>query len=611
MALRATAAANHRNPYGVKTTLVAAAARSRPPSRRCHSTALRVLAVNVGLRGTAADAGVAREHPVLAVLGVLDRQPARSSIGSSSQVNVLCSSRTCSSSSARVQSSSTSPTPRSPSTARCTVRRPPGRSRRRRRRAAGPRPAAASPRSGQRERLPEVGQVVQRVAAVDEIGRLPAVLVGQEAGAHALDVLDAARPELRRAGARASAARRRRRRPGGHAGAAASVNWPVPAPRSTTVALSSRPRARSAPARRRRRRPPCGRTWRRGGSRFSRPACARSSTRPGRRDPPERPRLELAHVLVLAGHVAEPVLRVPRRHRALELRVARRLVRMRAQEVADGQVPALMVAPGLADVEVVRPRPLGRLAEEAVVGHPRVRHEDVAEARERAGVGVERLERRDGELEVQDRLRGQPGDRRGADMLEPHRQRAEHRLDAAHLVLRAARPRRVGLDDADRGIELAHDRFSTLRRRALRRRRRPLPPRRQDRRDPGLRLPGTRAFAQPQGLGGRRRGRPARRLGLGREGARRRARGDRPRRRRLARRHRDGAAARREARRGLDATRSPTASRPATCCCSATASRSTTTRSTRPPRSTSGSSRRRAPATSCAASTSRRAASPA
>ena len=50
----------------------------------------------------------------------------------------------------------------------------------------------------------------------------------------------------------------------------------------------------------------------------------------------------------------------------------------------------------------------------------------------------------------------------------------------------------------------------------LRRRRRPHPPRRQDRRDHRLRLPGPRPRAEPQGLGRRRRRRPARGLGVGR-----------------------------------------------------------------------------------------------
>ena len=84
-----------------------------------------------------------------------------------------------------------------------------------------------------------------------------------------------------------------------------------------------------------------------------------------------------------------------------------------------------------------------------------------------------------------------------------------------------------------------------------------------------------------------------------------RARGHRHHRGRLARRPRDGAAARREARRGLPRADRRRRSRPATCCCSATASRSTTARSSRPPTSTSRWSPRRAPATSSAASTPR------
>jgi hypothetical protein len=109
---------------------------------------------------------------------------------------------------------------------------------------------------------------------------------------------------------------------------------------------------------------------------------------------------------------------VPLRHRALELRVGRRLVRVRAQEVAHGEVPALLVAAGLADVEVVRPRPLGRTAEEEVVGHLGVGDEAVAEARERIAEGAERLERRDRELQVEDRLGRQPGHGGRADVLQ-------------------------------------------------------------------------------------------------------------------------------------------------------------------------------------------------
>ena len=82
----------------------------------------------------------------------------------------------------------------------------------------------------------------------------------------------------------------------------------------------------------------------------------------------------------------------------------------------------------------------------------------------------------------------------------------------------------------------------------LRQRRRSRPPERQDRGDPGLRLPGARPLAEPQGLRRRRRRRPAARLEVGRAGALERPRGHRRGRSRVARGHRDGAAARREAR---------------------------------------------------------------
>ena len=71
--------------------------------------------------------------------------------------------------------------------------------------------------------------------------------------------------------------------------------------------------------------------------------------------------------------------------------------------------------------------------------------------------------------------------------------------------------RRARRRSAERGC-------SSLRRpHVLRRRRRPHPPRRQDRRDHRLRLPGPRPRAQPQGLRRRRRRRPAARLHVRRQ----------------------------------------------------------------------------------------------
>ena len=181
------------------------------------------------------------------------------------------------------------------------------------------------------------------------------------------------------------------------------------------------------------------------------------------------------------------------------------------------------------------------------------------------------------------RLRDEDGDARrpgrrprgqgGAAALRPRGVLHHAALRRARLRARPPRPDRPrAAGRAGRGrLAPPRARFASVASgaRVLRRRRRPLPPRRQDRRDPRLRLAGSCPFAEPQGLRGRRRGRPARGLRLGREGARRRARGDRHRRRRLARRHRDGAAARREARPGLprgdrrrDRARQPAAVRP-------------------------------------------------
>ena len=111
-----------------------------------------------------------------------------SSIGSSSQVKVLNSSRRCVSSSARVQPS-----------AGCAAAAASHSSMRvaglfgiegedevaEEKRAARPQQLR---HASQRERLPEVGQVVERVPGVDRVYRFAGMLVAQEPGLHALDV---------------------------------------------------------------------------------------------------------------------------------------------------------------------------------------------------------------------------------------------------------------------------------------------------------------------------------------------------------------------------------------------------------------------------------------
>ena len=112
-----------------------------------------------------------------------------------------------------------------------------------------------------------------------------------------------------------------------------------------------------------------------------------------------------------------------------------------------------MVAAGLADVEVLRSRALGRPGEEVVVGRLGRRHEQVAELLKKAEVGLAWRHRLDRELEVDDRLGGKPRDGRGADVLEADRDRPERLADATELLPCLGGPAGVVLDDADGGIE--------------------------------------------------------------------------------------------------------------------------------------------------------------
>src|SRR4051794_14788541 len=78
----------------------------------------------------------------------------------------------------------------------------------------------------------------------------------------------------------------------------------------------------------------------------------------------ERAGLQLREVLLLPGDVGEPVARVALCEGALEIGVARGLVRAGAQQVAHGEVTALVAAARRAHVQVELARALGGLAEE-------------------------------------------------------------------------------------------------------------------------------------------------------------------------------------------------------------------------------------------------------
>src|SRR5215218_3756413 len=104
--------------------------------------------------------------------------------------------------------------------------------------------------------------------------------------------------------------------------------------------------------------------------------------------PYHRAGFERGEVGILALDVGDPVLRVAPGHLALEGGVARRLIRMLAEEVADGEVAELVLAPGLTHVQVMRPRALRRPREEVVVGRLRRRGEQVSQPLQRLDVPV-------------------------------------------------------------------------------------------------------------------------------------------------------------------------------------------------------------------------------
>jgi hypothetical protein len=137
-----------------------------------------------------------------------------------------------------------------------------------------------------------------------------------------------------------------------------------------------------------------------------------------------------------------------------------------AEEVADGEVAVLVVASGLADVDVERAGPLRRPGEEVVVGGFRRGREQVPETLQRFDIPLSGLERVHGDLEVDDGLGRQAGDGRGAHMLDPRGEFAEGGPDAVELRIGQAGPGRVVLDDPDRRVEAVVQRGVSLHPRA-------------------------------------------------------------------------------------------------------------------------------------------------
>ena len=145
--------------------------------------------------------------------------------------------------------------------------------------------------------------------------------------------------------------------------------------------------------------------------------------------------LERVDVRRLAGDVREPVPTGPVDERTLDRSVRSDLVRVRAEKVAQRQVPKLVGASGSADVDVVRAGPLRRLGEEAVPGRLGIGDEQVPQPLDAAAIGGVSLDRCHGQLQIDDRLCSEPGNRRRADVVQTHRDGAQDGTDAFKLRL--------------------------------------------------------------------------------------------------------------------------------------------------------------------------------
>ena len=138
---------------------------------------------------------------------------------------------------------------------------------------------------------------------------------------------------------------------------------------------------------------------------------------------------------------------------SLQCLVADRLVQMGSEEVAHREVAVLVLASGLADVQVVGARALRGQREEVEVRECRVGHEQIAQPLERLAVRLERIDRRHGQLQVDDWLRRQTRHGGRAHVVHPHRDLAERTGDAAHLGMGQRGPLRIVVHDPDRRVE--------------------------------------------------------------------------------------------------------------------------------------------------------------
>ena len=138
---------------------------------------------------------------------------------------------------------------------------------------------------------------------------------------------------------------------------------------------------------------------------------------------------------------------------ALQLGVAFGFLAMRTQEVANREMPRLMLAGGFADMEVIAAWTPRRLGEEVVIRRAGVRHEEITDALKRLDVAAPRLDGLDGEQEIEDGLGSEAGHRRRTNVLHAHRDVTRGLPDAVELPRRPRGPGRVVGNDADRWID--------------------------------------------------------------------------------------------------------------------------------------------------------------
>ena len=116
---------------------------------------------------------------------------------------------------------------------------------------------------------------------------------------------------------------------------------------------------------------------------------------------------------------------------------------MLAQEITECQRASLFVSAGLNDVNMMRVRPFTWSMKERAHGIVNMGHVNIANRGERRCVDTERLQLFHGHLNVNDRLRLQPRNRRRAVVVDATREFAERSRKAIPFRLEFQNPARI------------------------------------------------------------------------------------------------------------------------------------------------------------------------